>query len=1487
MLYPNQSAKINVKLLIILILVAAAVGISLVLARQTRRGMLSERSLAEGEAAFATKDWPAAVKSYRKYLSGNPDDVGILRKYAESCLAVRPLDASVVAGAISAYRRIIQLVPRDEVAYEKLAMLYGVVGNFEELASIARLRLEGDPNDLKAPLWLAEALGRLNKPAEARQTLATFIDKLDTLPDKHVEYVRACVQMSQLAAGEVSPQPQTMADDANSPNPPTPLDWLNKAVHYSPDSVEALVCRAEFRRQTAGAADTNEPDRSVFLALARQDLEAADAKSTDDPRIRFLLAAEWIAHGELDRAADDMKAADELPHERLQERFLDINDWKVARFLLASELATKKGTAAEAASLAQEVLKSLTEKRHRVQVLPSAIPLYVAAGRVVEARQSLEEYLGLLPAQEVSAESARRVAALQALVAGAENRPYAVIDALEPAIGNDSSDSGLWRLLVEAYDRTGQTGRAVKALAQYRRLNPQDPQAMRELARQYWKLGDRAKAFDTASIAESLGDSDLAVKLIRIGAGINLAVGQHDSVSVEEIKKLSAELADLRQGYPDIVGVRILQAVVADSLGRPDDAEKELKLAIEQCKEPLRAEIQLAGLYHRTKRTNQAISVCETACKNHSEAALPWLALSDLHAANANYDSARNCLKQGLNTVAEGREKRSLSTKLALLELVHGNRSMGTDLLREVAAQDKQEIQARLLLLGIREIQEDQAVVEKLVGELRQAEGESGLWWRLHQASLGLSSDNWSAKQQDITNLLQYCINADPVWSAPVLLLAQMYERLGDLRRLEDTCRQGLLQNPSATDIADRLMAFLDRQGRFSDAEKLLRQLKIDPRVASAWQVRVALGARDFSRAIDELKVRVSNNNQDASSRVQLARLVYQETKDAGQALKYLKEAEVITPDSRTLIAVRASILKAEGKSAEALQVLNGYVADHNDFNAYWMRAAYLVEEGALESAEQDYRKLTTFTQNAATGYELLSNFYAGTQRIDQAVATLEQGLSMYPEDLRLMRALMRLLLQRAGARDREKALTVLAALEEKLPHDAELLTIRALQMLEESTATQSPSVAKEKLEKAVKLEPTAVRAHLALIGIAMRQRQYKAACDYAVRALDSNPDNPVLLSARARAELASGYTQMAVKLARRALQEDPNNKEALSVLADGALGSRDRTLLEETRTLIESAVGREPLNDRLLIARSHVLAAMELPKLAIPELEAFCQTKEGAGSIRALVTLADLYRLTGDVDRAGQWIRHAQRLDPNDQAVVHARFLWLVSQNRFEELSQISSAYLSAKDQDPTVVLTAASILSGSDSMTLKKEGLKLFEHAVALSSTSIDARLGLASLSYKTGDAERAENIYRQLLEQHPGEIRALNDLAWILQEHYQRYADALELSDRGLKLASKDVHLLDTRGTILSNMPDRLADAKSDFEMLLQELAPSNTRQQAATLLKLGRICAKLNDGDQAKQHLDRALEIDRKMNVLTVDERSEIAGIMNLSTLPGPK
>jgi tetratricopeptide (TPR) repeat protein len=190
---------------------------------------------------------------------------------------------------------------------------------------------------------------------------------------------------------------------------------------------------------------------------------------------------------------------------------------------------------------------------------------------------------------------------------------------------------------------------------------------------------------------------------------------------------------------------------------------------------------------------------------------------------------------------------------------------------------------------------------------------------------------------------------------------------------------------------------------------------------------------------------------------------------------------------------------------------------------------------------------------------------------------------------------------------------------------------------------------------------------------------------------------------------------------------------------------------------------------------------------------------------------------------------------------------------------------------------VAAATILASLDSIKLKQEGLKLFEQAANLDPTLLSARLGLASTLLQTGNTQQAKKAYQKVLDDYPNNIQALNDLAWILQEQDQSYDAALELANRGLILSPDEMHLLDTRGTILSNMPDRLDDARKDFTKLVQ-LTPPDSRKKANALFKLGRICAKLNDLNQARQHLKDALEIDGKINVFTPDERSEITKIL---------
>jgi len=1496
MLQRKRSAKVNVKLLIILLVVVAGVGGGLFAARQIRRGVLAERALAAGYAAYEKQDWKGAVSHWRVYLARNSDDLDVLRKFGQSLMHLRPFEVTTVTGAIWAYGRILQLDPNDAKAAEELVGLYGMIENFEEMAKVAKSWMEREPNDVRAPIWLATALNRSQKYAEARKVLEPYIQRLETLPTRHRQYVEACRQMAEVevkeaeAAGRrkpaagpaASPKQEPQAPAGEAPPQPTPLDWLNRAVAYEAGSGEAQIYRAKFYRMRAETLEISDPNRPLFMALARQDLESAEKLSSNDVDVRCALSAEWMFHGELDRADAALQAADKLAQEGIKDRSANANDWAVRRFSLASELAMRKGATAQAASLADEVLASLdpNERGYRQAILPAVIRVYAVAERASDARRCLDEYLAITKDKPVTTESTRLAAELKVLVAAAENKPYSVIDVLEPLAGNDPNGSQMLLWLGRAYGQTGQVSRAVTALEQYRRLNPRDRKIATELARLYARAGDFDKAFVAAKEAESANPLDIEARLVRIGAGISKAIGPRAVSAASSLKVLAEELASLRQQHPERVGIRVYQSIIAEALGQPEAAEQELKQAIAECPDPLRAETQLIRRYVNAQRLDEAVAVCEASCARQKDVAEPWLMLADLYAMKQDNDSARAGLQKGLESVTDVRGRKLLNTRLALLELARGDRAAGIGLLRELA-RDPQEIQARLLLLTSPEIQGDPNAFGTLIAELRKAEGERGLWWKLYQAALWLSGPDAVSKQIEAVNLLRDCMKTEPTWSAPVLMLAQMYVRQGDFRQAEEVYRQGLTANPSATGIAEGLLGLLVGQNRFAEAEKILRQIQ-NPQVEANWQVRLAVGTGDISRAINELRLKVSNDKQDAGSRIELARLTYQETRDFAQAMRYLDEAKAIQPQSRTLTAVRVSILNAEGRPQEALRVLDDYVAEYGNFEAYWLRAVYLAERGEADRAEQDYRKLTTFTETPA-GYELLANFYAGAGKLDQAVTEAEAGLGLHPENVRLKRLLAQLLLSRDKPGDATRALEMI----KDLPPDTSSMMLLAQQKLREGTP-QSVAEAKGILEDIVKRDPTSIQAHVYLIGLAMQEGRYQTAADLAVRALESNSTNPTLLTLRARAELLLGYPPTAAQFARQALQRDPNSLDAIDVFSQASLSNQGRSLQGEARTLLDAAVRRMPSNSRLLMLRAQFHATLNQPQAAIPELEAYCRTTQGSNDIPAQVTLADLYRGRGDMAKADEVIKPLEQSHGDELIVVHARFLWLATQKRVDDLKEIGSAYVRAKNQDLGTLLRAGEILVSLEPPELKAEGIKLLEHAVSLWPTSADARLNLASAQYQMGDAAGAEKTYRELLRLRPDETRAMNDLAWILQERFQKYEEALKLANQGLAVAAKasgstspNLHLLDTKGTILAKMDGRLPEARKTFDEILRALTFSRSpdpRREARTNLRLGEICVKLKDAAAARQYLDEALKIDREANVLTPQDREEIVRLL---------
>jgi len=1444
----SMTGKINLRLLVILLVAVVVLGVALVGARHVGRGILSQQALTRGREALAREEWAEACQQLRYYLGRNQEDTEVLLQYAEACLLVRPLEWRNVQQAAVAYRQVIELAPTESLPYDRLAGLYAGLGQYAELRYLAGKRIEHVPDDLQARVWLAEALVGLRKGEEADGVLEEIIDACEQSDAKLRQYVQACSMKAGMLAA-------SGADDARR----RAEAWFDRAVTYDPASAEALVYRARFLRSD------DRPDE------ARRDLQQAAGLGIDDPRVLLMLCDEWLAHNEAAAAAVQLEATRDLDAKTIREFFLDVNDWRLARFVRAARLSLIPGADASYAEEALALMEGFEDRRHRVLALPYGVRLLLASGRPDEAEARLAEYLALRSTGDQSSASTADVAHLKALVARAQKRPYQVIDVLDPVLMVETDRPDLWRLLAEAYSRTDQTDRAVRSLLQYLRLRPRDPDMTLQLAKEYLKLQDWNKAFETARLAEPLDPTDMVLKLLRIEAGIYLAAEQPQQIDRGRLDALSAELADLRRKHPDRVDIRILQSIIAVYRENHAEAERELKLAIAECPETLRAEMQLARHYYRTDRVDEAVEVCRRACERHSEMSEPWLSLAGLYVIAEDIDGARTCLQEGLSHAEDPWERRELTLRLAVLELLHGQRPAGVALLRDLAAGDPHEIRARSMLLNLREVQTDPAWSARLVDEIRRAEGETGLLWRLHQAAGQLARDDWRSHQEAIHDTLEYCIDHDPHWSAPVLVLAEMYRKLSQMDNAEAVCRQALSRNPASVEVADRLITLLEKQNRFEDAREVLDRMELTQRTAGDWQIRLALHSGDFSLAIENLKLRVSNDERDVDSRVLLARLLYWQTRDADQAFAYLRQAEAIDPTAPGIVAAKATVLRAENRIDETMAVLDAYVADREDFNAYLMRAGFEAGLGMDEEALRDLQQLTGFETHGARGWEILAAFHLDRGRLDDALAALDAGSRAYPDDPALARGLMRLLFARGGDEDRTRALALLGRLEEQFRDDPELMRIRA-RVLRADGGEASLAQARDKLQRAVQIEPTSIGGQLDLIDLLMSQGDYQEAKQTAVRALSATPGHEALLLAMARAELALNNTAVAADVARRILDENNTSLDAAGILGQAALAADDRTATGEALAIVGPLASGADAPEPLRLLQANLLAALDRTDEAIAVLEAYCRTEEGGRSVSSLLALGELLRHGGRLDDAEAALSRAEQLAPNDPRAARLRVFLLGSRGQYDAVPDVVAAWADKPGDHARLLIAASSVLVGSKNPGDLAQARALVEKVAAAAPEPVALQLELAALQYRLGEADVAVRTYRRVLRDAPATPRALNGLAWILAEHHQAYDEALDLADRGLRLRPDYVNLLDTRGMILLRQ-GRPSEAREDFLRLRDVTAPGSGAR-ARALVQLARASADLNDGDAVRAYLEEALRIDAAAGVFDSAARAEI-------------
>ncbi|MCH7721426.1 MAG: tetratricopeptide repeat protein, partial [Planctomycetes bacterium] len=817
------AARINVKAVVILVVVMGLVGGGVVIGHYVRKRAVADAALAAGKAALGEENWAEACTQLKLYLSKYPDDVDMLEAYGRANVVVRPREPGHIGAAMGGYRRLLRHRPGDAVTCHTLARLYFYVGDHSEAAHICRQRLEADPQDTLAKQWLGEALVALGKTDEGGAILSELVDD-------HPDQVRAYGVLSYLAGRRDT---VTAAEDA--------ARWLDRAVESNPRSARALTQRARFRRVTLNDA-----------VGAQEDLETAASLEPDDPNVLLALATEWVAWNQVDEAQAALTSAAQIDPTEHIEFEIDPEGFTFRRLLAASQLSLLRGEGPEAIALGDAALEELSGAR-RIAFLPVAVELYMLGSRIERAREAVEELREAGPSRAERAQSAEeQLTLLDAVVSDAEGRPYAVIDLMEDLVSTSPQKSAAWRLLSLAYDRTGQERRSREALERYVTQVPGDWRATLGLARAYRQV-DWNKVRKYAERVEQADPTVLEAKLLRCESILRGVAGEPTDARRQQ---LSAELAQLRKAFPTSVGVRLLEAYLAASAGRVEQAQSVLEDAIAECDDPLAAELQLAALHAGAGRTDEAIELCLAAIARYPDNAGVPKRLAQLQLAAGREDDARATLAQAARELG-GRDGLSAALLLAELELARDERTAAIDRLRKLTADYPDDERAFLALLELPEVLGDPQEGQTLVEGLRRVEGEGGLRWQVQQARIWLRQDDWKEHQDQIVERLTKCIQADSGWATPVLVLGQMYEAAGRVVDAERTYRQAVESSPAQFGVAGRLLALLERQGRFVEADQVLRGIPTDAAPLTEHRINVFIGLGEIEPAIEELERRV------------------------------------------------------------------------------------------------------------------------------------------------------------------------------------------------------------------------------------------------------------------------------------------------------------------------------------------------------------------------------------------------------------------------------------------------------------------------------------------------------------------------------------------------------------------------------------------------------------------------------------------------------
>ena len=405
-----------------------------------------------------------------------------------------------------------------------------------------------------------------------------------------------------------------------------------------------------------------------------------------------------------------------------------------------------------------------------------------------------------------------------------------------------------------------------------------------------------------------------------------------------------------------------------------------------------------------------------------------------------------------------------------------------------------------------------------------------------------------------------------------------------------------------------------------------------------------------------------------------------------------------------------------------------------------------------------------------------------------------------------------------------EEAESKISNLLKKYPNEPEYYNLQAL--LE--TLKKNISSAQQSYEKAIKLDPKNLLAHLGSAKLAFDENQLDKSKELANKALSINDKSinayllladiaykqnnnteveKVLLTAQEKVKgniteeievikgLGKYYAlqkqpEKILSMAEDLVKRYPNNSMALSVLAGAQIVNNKKPAAEDTLRQIISQ-DKQDINNRLLLVKllnEHTDKDKEI-------LELLDETVQISPDQPEALVFKTAYLIK--LKRNAEAMELATKVDKQFPKLVLGKLLKGDVYLAEKKLDKASEMYQQAYKLQPNdkVLFTLTDILNAQGKMP---DAIKLLNTSLEKNPKNGAIHFKLATAYQQQNDTQQAEEHYKAILAEQPDNVLALNNLAFLYSQ--KNDPQALDLAKKAYDKAPESAPILDTYGYIL---------------------------------------------------------------------------------------